>query len=447
MDRLILLGLLCFLCLDGAYAQTEDAVATTTPISVNGPNSDTQIAERIASIFEAVGGFEDIVVSVDSGVVTLGGTASNANARADAISIANRTEGVVLSLDRMSEATELESQLAPAIQKLREMGRVLVVKLPLIGAAIILLLISWHVARWVGNRKTWLVRLQVSSLGKQLILRVARFAILAIGVLLALELLDATAIVGAVIGAAGLAGLALGFAFKSIVENYLAGVLLSTRNPFEIGDAVEIDGRTGKVARLTARDTVLVTPDGNHLRIPNALVMNSVLLNFSRNPQRRLEFSVGVSTEFDLTEAKRIGLETLETHPALLGDPAPRCVIDSLGDSSVVMRFFAWIDQEEYDFLMSRSEAIRRVKEAFDEAGIEMPEPIYRVHLREGGSSMSSSDGTIGTLIDGDRGNEESKKAKSPIETEELRVDRTIDEQIEQESESNEENLLPDKSD
>ena len=447
MDRLILLGLLCFLCLDGAYAQTEDAVATTTPISVNGPNSDTQIAERIASIFEAVGGFEDIVVSVDSGVVTLGGTASNANARADAISIANRTEGVVLSLDRMSEATELESQLAPAIQKLREMGRVLVVKLPLIGAAIILLLISWHVAKWVGNRKTWLVRLQVSSLGKQLILRVARFAILAIGVLLALELLDATAIVGAVIGAAGLAGLALGFAFKSIVENYLAGVLLSTRNPFEIGDAVEIDGRTGKVARLTARDTVLVTPDGNHLRIPNALVMNSVLLNFSRNPQRRLEFSVGVSTEFDLTEAKRIGLETLETHPALLGDPAPRCVIDSLGDSSVVMRFFAWIDQEEYDFLMSRSEAIRRVKEAFDEAGIEMPEPIYRVHLREGGSSMSSSDGTIGTLIDGDRGNEESKKAKSPIETEELRVDRTIDEQIEQESESNEENLLPDKSD
>ena len=447
MDRLILLGLLCFLCLDGAYAQTEDAVATTTPISVNGPNSDTQIAERIASIFEAVGGFEDIVVSVDSGVVTLGGTASNANARADAISIANRTEGVVLSLDRMSEATELESQLAPAIQKLREMGRVLVVKLPLIGAAIILLLISWHVARWVGNRKTWLVRLQVSSLGKQLILRVARFAILAIGVLLALELLDVTAIVGAVIGAAGLAGLALGFAFKSIVENYLAGVLLSTRNPFEIGDAVEIDGRTGKVARLTARDTVLVTPDGNHLRIPNALVMNSVLLNFSRNPQRRLEFSVGVSTEFDLTEAKRIGLETLETHPALLGDPAPRCVIDSLGDSSVVMRFFAWIDQEEYDFLMSRSEAIRRVKEAFDEAGIEMPEPIYRVHLREGGSSMSSSDGTIGTLIDGDRGNEESKKAKSPIETEELRVDRTIDEQIEQESESNEENLLPDKSD
>lgn len=445
MTRLLLLGFLFCLLPTKMDAQSEDAVATTTPISVEGAASDTLIAERIANIFEAVGGFEDVVVSVDSGVVTLGGTAANATARTDAISIANRTEGVVLSLDRMSETTELESQFAPAIQKLREMGRMLILKLPLIGAAIILLLISWYVARWVGTREPWLARMQISSLGKQLILRVARFAILAVGILLALELLDATAVVGAVIGAAGLAGLALGFAFKSIVENYLAGVLLSTRNPFEIGDAVEIDGRTGKVARLTARDTVLVTLDGNHLRIPNAMVMNSVLLNFTRNPQRRLEFAVGVSTEFDLTEAKRIGLETLQTHPALLGDPAPRCVIDSLGDSSVVMRFFAWIDQDEFDFLMSRSEAIRRVKEAFDEAGIEMPEPIYRVHLREGGNAMSSGGDTIGNLIEGDAEKEDSPKADSPIQAEELRVDRTIDEQIEKESESSEENLLPEK--
>lgn len=437
MIRIAFALLACFAAeLWFCQALAQDASAgNTEPIEVVAPTADKAIQNRIQEIFDAVGGFEGIGISVQSGVVTLTGEVSKSSTRKDAVSLSDRTDGVVLTLDRMTEKVELTSQFAPALEKLREMGRAFVVKLPLIGASFIILLLTGFLAKQVGEHSGWIGRIPLSSLGKQLALRAVRLVIIVVGVLIVLELLDATAIVGAVIGAAGLAGLALGFAFKNIVENYLAGVLLSTRNPFEIGDAVEIDGQVGKVARLTSRDTVLVTLDGNHLRIPNAIVMNSVLLNYSRNPKRRFDFSVGVSTEFDLTEAKKIALDVLASNPGILADPKPVAVIDSLGDSSVAMKFFAWLDQTESDFLKTKSEAIRRVKEAFDQAGIEMPEPIYRVHIRDRSEEAPPRPQPAS-----------SPKPAALENVEDISVDTSIDDQIEKELKESGENLLSPES-
>ncbi|MDF1658017.1 MAG: mechanosensitive ion channel [Verrucomicrobiales bacterium] len=427
-------ALLLFTC--SIYAQ-DGSSGNNTPIEVEKITSDTAIKNRIREIYDAVGGFDSIEITVKSGVVTLSGEVSTSKVQNDAVSLSERTDGVVLTINRLTEPVEITSQFAPAYEKLQQMGRGIVVKLPLLGAALIILLLSGYFARLVGQRHRWLERLPFSSLGKQLALRAVRAVIVIVGILLALELLDATAIVGAVMGAAGLAGLALGFAFKNIVENYLAGVLLSTRNPFEIGDAVEIDGQIGKIARLTSRDTVLVTLDGNHLRIPNAKVMNSVLLNYSRNPLRRFDFYVGVSTEFDLAEVKRIALETLRKNPAVLDDPVPMVAIDNLGDSSVQVRLFAWLDQSKHSFLKVKSESIRLIKEAFDEAGIEMPEPIYRVHLRD---SAAPAPQTVKVE------KPESAFVPTPVTEEDLSADDSIDDQIEAEAlESGEENLLKPK--
>lgn len=434
MSRLLSAFILLFTF--SGFAQ-EDGSANTTPIEVEEVTSDSAIKDRIREIFDAVGGFDSIEITVKSGVVTLSGEAVSAKLQKDAVSLSDRTDGVVLTISRLTEPVEITSQFAPAYEKLKQMGRGIVVKLPLIGAALVILIISGYLAKLVSSRDRWLERLPFSSLGKQLVLRAARAAIVIIGIIFALELLDATAIVGAVMGAAGLAGLALGFAFKNIVENYLAGVLLSTRNPFEIGDAVEIDGQTGKIARLTSRDTVLVTLDGNHLRIPNAKVMNSVLLNYSRNPLRRFDFFVGVSTDFDLAEVKRIALETLKKNPAVLADPIPMVAIDSLGDSSVMIRVFAWLDQTKHSFLKARSESIRLIKEAFDEAGIEMPEPIYRVHVREGAMPTQAATAEEKTVT---------KVSTSPVTEDDLTMDDSIDDKIEAEAKaSGEENLLSQK--
>ena len=281
----------------------------------------------------------------------------------------------------MRESTDVDKRLTPAITKARELGRAAVRKLPLIAICAIIIALFWVVGSWLSRRDSLFRKLGLDELSANLLQRVLKLVFLAIGVIIALEILDATAIAGAFIGVAGVVGIALGFAFQNIVENYLAGVLLSMRNPFSSGDTIEIDGSIGKVIRLTSRDTVLMTLDGNHLRIPNRNIMTSVLINFTRNPMRRFDFAVGVSVEQDLVAVRELGLETLEGVPGILGDPAPWVIIEALGDSTVNMRFYGWIDQRSSDFIKTKSEAIRLIKEKFDEVNIEMPEPIYRLHL------------------------------------------------------------------
>src|SRR3546814_3857998 len=108
-----------------------------------------------------------------------------------------------------------------------------------------------------------------------LFLRSVRVFVCLIGLLLALNLLGLAALMGAVLGSAGVIGLALGFAFKDIAENYIAGVLLSVRKPFSPGELLAIENYQGKVVALTSRTTILMTLDGNQLQLPNALVFKS----------------------------------------------------------------------------------------------------------------------------------------------------------------------------
>lgn len=380
---LLLFAALCLAALAlPAAAQQEDEPATTTTVAVQSTTPDDEIRSRLDSIFSSLDELSSINTSVTSGVVTLTGTVPTSEAISDAGELANRTEGVVLVRNRLQPPAEVAARLAPAIDKLRELYHASIRKLPLLGIALLVIVLAVVIGNFIYRRQSLFRRFGLSSLANNLARRLSRLALIILGIVAALEILDATAIVGAVLGVAGLAGIAVGFAFRNIAENYLAGILLSTRNPFELGDTVEIAGQQGKVARLTSRDTVLVTLDGNHLRIPNATVVNSELTNLSRNPLRRFDFTVGVSVDLELGHARTLAVETLTRAPGVLADPAPSAIIEELGDSAVVIRLLAWIDQRDSDFLKTRSESIRLVKTAFDDAGIEMPEPIYRLHVR-----------------------------------------------------------------
>jgi small-conductance mechanosensitive channel len=205
--------------------------------------------------------------------------------------------------------------------------------------------------------------------------------IVGIGVLVALEILELTALVGAVFGAAGAAGIILGFAFRDIIENYLASIILSVRRPFSTKDHVLIDSHEGKVLRLTSRDTILMTLEGNHLRLPNSVVFRAKILNYTRNPLRRFDFSVGLGVDEDISGAIRLGQSTLDSTPGVCTVPPPFARVEELGESNVALRYFCWVDQREADWFKVRSEAIRRTKVALDTAGVDMPVPIYQVNL------------------------------------------------------------------
>ncbi|MDQ3510942.1 MAG: mechanosensitive ion channel family protein, partial [Pseudomonadota bacterium] len=177
-----------------------------------------------------------------------------------------------------------------------------------------------------------------------------------------------------------------------------------------------------------SRATVLMTLDGNHLRLPNAMVFKSVLLNYTRNPMRRLQFSLGIGTGEDLHEARRLGAEALRRTPGIAVEPEPSARIQSVGESSVQMDFFAWLDQRVVDFLKTRSEAIRRVKLAIEEAGMDMPEPIYRVQLTNAAAG-AAAETTAAALQDKAR----RQQVLGETEAVDVSVDRNLDAQIERE--------------
>ncbi|MGA7298087.1 MAG: mechanosensitive ion channel family protein [Rhodanobacteraceae bacterium] len=269
------------------------------------------------------------------------------------------------------------------LQHLIDQAYRLLAMLPMLVLAIIVVLLAWWIGGWISRRAVVGSLSRHNPLLREINRSTVRWLVTVAGILLALEILDATALVGAVLGTAGVLGVALGFAFKDILENYLAGILLSVRQPFAPRDHVVIDGNEGIVMALTSRATILMTLDGNHLRLPNALVFRGVTLNYTRNPRRRFEFDVGMGVNEDLVKAQRIGVAQLQSLEGILDTPPARAFIDALGDSNVVIRFHAWVDQRSHDFIQVKSESIRRVKLVLEEAGMDMPEPIYRVQLSE----------------------------------------------------------------
>lgn len=274
--------------------------------------------------------------------------------------------------------------LMPVVARLQEEVYGLLAALPLFVLAMLVVWIAWVVGGWL-SRRALLARAmsRKSPFLKDLAATTVRWLVLIVGALVALEIMDATALAGAVLGSAGVLGVALGFAFKDILENYLAGILMSVRQPFAPRDHVVIDGNEGLVVALNSRATILMTLDGNHLRLPNALVFRSVTLNYTRNPNRRFEIDVGIGVNDDLVRASKIGVDELLRVDGVVDKPPARALVVALGDSNVQMRFYGWVDQRSHDFLLVRSEAIRRVKLALEAAGMDLPEPIYRVQLLE----------------------------------------------------------------
>ena len=350
------------------------------------PAIDQRIAERLSGIYGQVDEFSDIDVSVSEGVVRLTGSAPTQDAIDRAGAIASRFDVVTVQNDvaRDTSLSNTADIVTALFDRLREAGKML----PVIGVAALIGLAILLVGYLIASLKfVWRIFTPNSFLA-DLVASAIRFASIIFALVIALDIIGATALLGAVLGGAGVIGIALGFAMRDTVENYVASLMLSLRQPFRANDLVLIDDMEGRVVRLTSRATVLMTLEGNHLRIPNSTVFKAVIVNFTRNPQRRFDFTLGVDPDDDATAAAELGRETLAKLPFVLADPAPEARIVEVGDSSVVVRFLGWIDQREADWYKAQSVAIPAVKTALEDAGFGLPEPIYRLRFDPRSASL-----------------------------------------------------------
>lgn len=370
-------------------AQAPSISADTGAVVVDTlrPDSaDVLLEARLQSIYGQVEAFQDIQVRVQQGVVHLQGSVVQPQQAAEAADLARSLDGVLYVANEVSAQSDLADRVTPAVSRLQSYGTAFIEFLPVVLLALLVVSITLGTARWIGG---WGVpeRLHVSPLAWGMLLRIVQVGVALVGLVVTFDLLGVTSLVGALLGTAGVAGLAIGFAFQDIIENYLAGVLLSIRQPFRVNDVVTIADQEGRVVRLTAREMVLLTFDGNHVRLPNATVFKSVITNYTLNAQRLFYFDVGVGVEEDLAEVQKVGVDTLDAMKGVLAEPPPFARVRELGDSTVTVRLHGWVDQEEADYHKVQSEAIRLVKQAFDESDVEMPEPTYRLQLYQAGDA------------------------------------------------------------
>lgn len=282
-------------------------------------------------------------------------------------------------------AADVSERFGAALLQVQAKLLALVASAPLLLVAVLIVLGSLWLGELASRHLHVLTRLSQRNPYLEGVLRgIAKALIALVGVLVALDLLGATPLVGAVLGSAGVLGLVLGFAFKDIAENYVAGILLSLRRPFAPGDTVRVEAHEGKVVALTSRATVLMTADGNHLMLPNALVFKSVLLNFSRNPKRRFVFELDLEPRASLHGAMETGIAALGSLEGVLADPAPAALIMEIPTGGARLQFVGWIDQAHNDLARTRSEALRRVFKALRATGMVPAEQVQRIRLDRG---------------------------------------------------------------
>lgn len=349
-------------------------------------DADDRIAARLTDIFANVPSLSGVSVDVSEGVVTLAGTAPDAEAVARAESIAIGVDGVVTVENAIER--DVSVNIGAGVGGLEDKVRGAWRMVPLAGFALLVgLLIAGFGYLLASLRGLW-NRIAPNVFLAELIASALRFTFVVLGLVVALDMIGAGALMGAVLGGAGVIGVALGFAMRDTIENYVASLMLSLRQPFRANDHVVIEGQEGRVIRLTSRATILMTLDGNHLRIPNSTVFKGTILNYTRNPQRRFDFVLGVDADDDADAARRLGQETLAGLAFVVDDPAPEVRIVEVGDSNVVLQFLAWIDQREADFYKAKSRSIAACKAALEEAGFALPEPIYRLRFDQRTASL-----------------------------------------------------------
>ncbi|TWT63244.1 mechanosensitive ion channel family protein [Rubinisphaera italica] len=368
-------------------AEATDKVAPAIPdkVDVEPLAQDPEISTRLLRILQATQWFEQPDVKVDQGVVFLSGQTRSESHREWAGQLAGNTQDVVAVVNRIQLIERSMWDLSPAWEELRDLGKTTVQSSPLIAVNLLLIIVTWFVTSWSSHAASYLLQWRMkSSLLRDVTARAIAVPVFLLGLYLVLKVSGLSRLAMTVLGGTGILGLVMGFAFRDIAENFLASILISMQHPFASGDLIEVAGYTGYVQSVNTRSTLLMTLEGNHVQIPNATIYKQTITNFTANPSARFDFTIGIGYDDSIELAQSVAMSVLSKHPAIVQELDKLVLVENLGASTVNLRIYFWIDIAKYSSLKVNSAIIRLVKQAFDEAGISMPDEAREVVFPNG---------------------------------------------------------------
>jgi small conductance mechanosensitive channel len=261
-------------------------------------------------------------------------------------------------------------------QVFAQLGSRLLAHLPylILGAAVFLVFVV--VARILkrilltAGRRTRLDLTLADLLG-----RLASALTIVLGLFVAAVVIFPTFNPGDLIAGLGITTVAIGFAFKDVLQNFFAGILILWRRPFIVGDEIKVGNYEGTVEEITTRSTRIKTYDGERAVLPNGDIYTGAVLVRSAYSSRRVRVSVGIGYKDSIERARSIILQVLNETEGVLKEPGPRVYVAELAASSVNLNVFFWTNSRQSNVLMLTDEVISGVKSALDDAGIDIPYP------------------------------------------------------------------------
>ncbi|MEQ9552258.1 MAG: mechanosensitive ion channel [Coleofasciculus sp. G3-WIS-01] len=263
----------------------------------------------------------------------------------------------------------------------RQLLRDIITNLPSLLGALVVVGITWGVAkgvRFIGF--SWAQQTEGDRSTEILIGRLGYGGVWVLGSVIALGVLGLD--FGALLGALGLTSVAIGFSLKDVLSNYISGVILLAARPFGINDQVVIGDYEGTITQIDLRATTMRTYDGRLVYIPNQEVFSASIINNTASPRRRSSIMVGIDYDADISHAKQVIKTTLSALPGLEKEPPPEILVMELAASTVNLEVRFWVDSRRLGFLTMTSQVSQSIKEALQQANIEMPTDIYTLMFR-----------------------------------------------------------------
>lgn len=280
------------------------------------------------------------------------------------------------SADKAVEATQAASNTVI------EMINGFFAQLPLIGVGIVVFLIFLVIAYIVRKViRATAEKASINPMLASLLARIGYIIVVVLGIFIAATVIFPGISPGDLIAGLGIGSVALGFAFKDVLQNLFAGFLILLYRPFEIGDQIKVNEFEGTVEEINVRATKIKTYDGERVVIPNTdLYMDAVLVR-TAFPSRRTKITVGIGYDESHEQARRILLDVLKNTEGVLEDPAPDVDVVELADSSVNLKMLYWTDSQQSSTRKTADRVVSAAKAALDKAGIEIPFPQRVVEI------------------------------------------------------------------
>ncbi|MGF1569977.1 MAG: mechanosensitive ion channel family protein [Nodosilinea sp.] len=270
---------------------------------------------------------------------------------------------------------------SPIWEKIQAMVNGLLALLPNIALAIIVFFIFFFVAKGVRITVRRLTQRQRRIRNVGLVLgRLAQGSTVLVGLFIALSIIIPSLKAGDLIQLLGISGVAIGFAFRDILQNFLAGILILLTEPFQIDDQIIFKEFEGTVENIETRATTIRTYDGRRIVIPNSeLFTNSVLVNTAFE-NRRLEYDIGIGYGDDIETVKGLILEAVHDTDEVLPHPAPDVIVVDLAASTVNLRARWWVQPpRRADVLDRQDQVLMNIKNKLMANGVDMPFPTQQI--------------------------------------------------------------------